>query len=134
MGNSLNDFLHMDELLESHFAFTRLSLVHPLFHCVLDGDSYIFVKFPNVLNYFSIFNVGKSSLYKQGCQHPFLDGYHQDVSQTSRHPLDILHRACLVIFSFDIIFFVQGLACPSLGNVGDNKDEKMMKGQQAMKK
>jgi hypothetical protein len=62
-----------------------------------------------------------------------MDGYHRDVSQTSRHPLDIPHMVSLVIFGFDIIFFVQGMSCPSLGDVGDNKDEKMMKSKQAMK-
>ncbi len=38
-------------------------------------------------------------------------------------PLDILYRESLVIFSFDIIFFVQRMSCPSLGDIG-NKDEK----------
>jgi hypothetical protein len=88
MGHFLNDFLHMDELLEPFcsLSLSLISLVHPLFCCVLEGHSYVFIRLLNVLNYFSIFNVGKSSYIKQGCQHPFLDGYHWDVSQTSRHP------------------------------------------------
>jgi hypothetical protein len=76
MGHFLNDFLHMDELLEPFCSllFSLISLVHPLFFCVLEGHSYIFIRLPNVLNYFSIFNVAKSFYIKQGCQHPFLDG------------------------------------------------------------
>lgn len=57
-----------------------------------------------------------------------------DIIGMCHRPLDIPYRVSLVIFNFDVIFFVQGMSCPSLGDVGDNKDEKMMKGQQAMKK
>jgi hypothetical protein len=85
MGHFLNDFLRMDKLLEPFcsLSLSLISLVYLLFYCVLEGHSYIFIRLSSVLNYFSIFNVAKSSYIKQGCQHPFLDGYHWDVGVTN---------------------------------------------------